>query len=84
MKATFTTQGTCARQIEIEIEEDKIKEVRFVGGCRGNAAGISALLPGMSVQEVIRRLKGTVCRGKTSCPDQLAIALEQMSLLKAS
>ncbi|MCQ2611223.1 MAG: TIGR03905 family TSCPD domain-containing protein [Treponema sp.] len=76
---TYTTKGTCSRQIEIETEGDTVKSVQFIGGCAGNTAGISRLVAGMKIQEVIDRLKGTDCRGRgTSCPDQLAQALEQI------
>jgi uncharacterized protein (TIGR03905 family) len=84
VKTTFTTQGTCARSIEIEIDFEKIKEVKFVGGCSGNTTGLSMLLKGMPVEDVISQLKGIACRGETSCPDQLANALEAMLLKKAS
>lgn len=85
MKTTYATKGTCARFIEIEIDEEEVeKKVNFIGGCRGNTKGLSILLQGMPVQVVINRLRGISCRGNTSCPDQLAIALEQMTLKKAS
>ena len=84
MKTTYTTAGTCARFIDIEIDGDELKEVNFIGGCRGNTEGLSRLLKGMSVQETINRLSGISCRGNTSCPDQLAMALEQLTLKKAS
>jgi len=76
---TYTTRGTCSRQIEIETEGDVIKSVKFIGGCAGNTAGISKLVAGMKIQDVIDRVKGTDCNGKgTSCPDQLAKALEKI------
>jgi uncharacterized protein (TIGR03905 family) len=84
MKATYTTQGTCARSIDIELDGEKIKEVKFNGGCKGNTSGLSALLKGMSIQNVTPKLKGIVCRGNTSCPDQLANALEALIIKKAS
>ena len=84
MKTTYTTYGTCARFIDIEIDGDRIEEVNFIGGCTGNTRGLSVLLKGMSVQEVIGRLKGIACRGESSCPDQLAKALEAMLLKMAS
>jgi len=84
MKTTYTTAGTCARFIDIELDGDRIEEIRFIGGCTGNSRGVAALAKGMPVAEVIERLKGTVCRGATSCPDQLARALEEMLLKKAS
>lgn len=76
---TYITHGTCSRQIEIETEGDTVKSVQFVGGCAGNTAGISKLVVGMKIQDVIDRLKGTDCKGKgTSCPDQLAKGLEEI------
>jgi uncharacterized protein (TIGR03905 family) len=84
MKTTYKTFGTCARAIEIELDGECIKEVKFIGGCRGNTAGISALIRGMSIDNVIEKLKGIPCRNNTSCPDQLAQALEQLRLQKAS
>lgn len=78
---TYTTRGTCSRQIEIETEGDTVKSVQFIGGCAGNTAGISKLVAGMKIQDVIDRLKGTDCKGKgTSCPDQLSKALEEILL----
>lgn len=79
MEKTYTTRGTCCRQIEIETDGDLIKSVNFIGGCAGNTAGISKLVSGMKIQDVIDRLKGTDCKGKgTSCPDQLSKALEEI------
>lgn len=76
MKYTYTTQGTCSRQIEFEVEDGTILDVKFIGGCHGNLQGIGALVKGMKVQDVIDRLDGIRCRDKaTSCPDQLAAAL---------
>lgn len=79
MKYSYTTAGTCSRQIDFEITDDgKIGDVSFAGGCHGNTQGLSALLRGMSPDEAIRRLEGIDCRGKgTSCPDQLAKALRE-------
>jgi len=84
MITTYATQGTCARFINIETDGDKIKEVNFVGGCSGNASGLSVLLKGMPIEDVISRLKGISCRGNTSCPDQLSKALEGMLINNAS
>ena len=84
MKRSFTTTGTCARFIDIELEDDRILDVRFIGGCHGNAEGISALVRGMRVTEVVERVKGLQCRNGTSCPDQLARALAEMAFDKAS
>lgn len=76
-KFSFTPQGVCSAQIDFEIENGIVKNVRFTRGCNGNTQGISALVEGMKVDDVISRLKGTNCNGRgTSCPDQLAKALE--------
>ena len=75
--ATYKTRGVCSRAIEFEIENDVISACKFIGGCTGNTQGVAALVIGMPVDEAIKRLKGIQCRGGTSCPDQLAIALEQ-------
>ncbi len=75
----YKTKGTCSREINITLsDENKIEEVVFVGGCAGNTAGISRLIVGMDAEEAIRRIKGVKCGFKaTSCPDQLALALEK-------
>ena len=76
--AVYKTKGVCSRSIESEIEHDTVKSVKFNGGCNGNTQGIASLVKGMKVDEVIARLKGTDCNGRgTSCPDQLARALEE-------
>lgn len=73
----YTTQGTCSRKISFEIEDGKIHNVDFLGGCNGNLKGIAALVEGKPVEEVIQALKGVTCGPKpTSCPDQLATALQ--------
>ncbi len=78
MKHEYKTQGVCSRSIEFEIEDGIVKSVKFNGGCSGNTQGVSALVKGMSVDEAIKRMKGIRCGFKgTSCPDQLATALEQ-------
>ena len=75
---TYAPQGVCSRQIDIELEDGVIRAIRFTGGCHGNTQGVSALATGMRANEVIARLRGTDCKGRgTSCPDQLARALEQ-------
>jgi uncharacterized protein (TIGR03905 family) len=84
VKTTYTTSGTCSRFIDIELEGKNIRQVRFVGGCSGNTQGVAALLKGMPVTEAISRLRGIQCRGGTSCPDQLARALDQLLLSQAS
>jgi len=74
----YTTHGTCSRQIRIQIEDGIIQSVQFVGGCNGNTKGISQLVKGMKAEDVVEKLKGTDCGGRgTSCPDQLAKAIEQ-------
>ena len=82
MKYSFTPRGVCSAQIDFEIEDGIIKNVRFTRGCNGNTQGVGALCEGMSASEVIKRLDGINCNGRgTSCPDQLAkavkMALEQ-------
>lgn len=73
----FKTKGTCSAKINFEIEDDILKSVEFTGGCNGNLKGISALVEGMNIHEVIKRLEGITCGFKsTSCPDQLAAALK--------
>ncbi len=74
---TYKTFGVCARTIDFEVEGDIVKSVKFNGGCLGNTTGISKLVAGRPIDEVISLLKGTNCRGGTSCPDQLARALEE-------
>ncbi|MGN0592684.1 MAG: TIGR03905 family TSCPD domain-containing protein [Ruminococcus sp.] len=78
MNYTYIPKGVCSRQIEIEVENGKIVNVQFTGGCNGNLQGIGALVKGMDVQEAIDRLENIRCGMKpTSCPDQLAKALKQ-------
>ena len=76
---TYTTKGTCSRAIEVTVDDNSvITSVKFVGGCSGNTQGVAALVVGMTVEEAIKRLRGIKCGFKsTSCPDQLAIALEE-------
>ena len=79
MQYIYQTKGTCSRQIILEIEDNKIVSVEYIGGCNGNLKGISALVEGMDIDEVIARLEGTTCGMKsTSCPDQLAQALKEV------
>ena len=79
-KYTYKTQGTCSQAIEITVDDDnRIDTVQFIGGCDGNTKGISSLVRGMKVQDVIAKLRGITCGYKsTSCPDQLSKALEAM------
>lgn len=79
MKYNFTPRGVCSREMEIEMDGDIIKSVKIVGGCAGNTVGVSRLVEGMNIDEAIKKMKGIPCGSKgTSCPDQLAIALEQI------
>lgn len=79
MKYSYRTSGTCSSQIDLEVEDGILKEVHFIGGCNGNLKGISALVKGMKVEEVIFRLQGIRCGYKpTSCPDQLCQALKTL------
>ena len=74
----YTTRGTCSRLIKFDVDGDKVKDVQFVMGCHGNTQGVAKLVEGMDIHEVIKRLKGIDCNGRgTSCPDQLAQALDQ-------
>ncbi len=77
MQYTYQTRGVCSRKITFDLEDDCVKNVRFLGGCSGNTQGIAALVDGMNAEEAVRRLRGIRCGAKaTSCPDQLAIAIE--------
>lgn len=76
----FSTTGVCAKKIEFDIVEDKVANVVFHGGCNGNLNGISKLIEGMEVEEVVDKLSGLGCGMRaTSCPDQLAKALEMVA-----
>ena len=78
MQYEYKTKGTCSQRIFFDVENGKVQNVQFVGGCNGNLKGISALVEGMSVEEVISRVEGIRCGMKsTSCPDQLAQALKE-------
>lgn len=78
MEISYTPKGVCSRQIDIVLEDGVIKSVKFTGGCNGNTQGVAALAVGMTPQEYIARCKGIHCGTKdTSCPDQLAHALEE-------
>ena len=77
MQYTYQTRGVCSRKITFDLEDDCVKNVRFLGGCSGNTQGVAALVDGMTAEETVRRLRGIRCGAKaTSCPDQLAIAIE--------
>ena len=78
MQFEYKTKGTCSQQILFEIEDGKVHNVQFVGGCNGNLKGICSLIEGMDVDEIISRIDGIHCGMKaTSCPDQLAQALKE-------
>lgn len=73
----FKTSGVCSRKIKFDIVDDRVKNVEFVSGCDGNLTGIGKLVEGMKVEEVIEKLEGIRCGDKkTSCPDQLVLALK--------
>ena len=75
---SYTTQGTCSRKIEIDLDGDTIEKVEYIGGCHGNTQGVAALLKGMTIDDAIARLDGIKCGFRpTSCPDQLAQALKK-------
>lgn len=74
----YKTKGVCSMQIHLEVEDNRVHNVSFLGGCSGNTQGVAKLVEGMDVDEAIKRLKGIRCGFRpTSCPDQLAQALEQ-------
>lgn len=78
MKYTYRPKGVCSQMMELDINDDKVTGLKVVGGCSGNLQGIAKLVEGMEIDEVIRRLEGIRCGFKsTSCPDQIAKALEQ-------
>lgn len=75
----YKTTGTCSKEIHIEVDGDILKSVQFIGGCDGNLKGITSLVTGMKISDVIDKLEGIECRTKgTSCPDQLAKALKEV------
>lgn len=79
MKYQYKTSGTCSRRIDLDVEDGKILSCRFEGGCQGNLAGMSKMVQGMDIDEVIEKLSGIRCGFKpTSCPDQLARALTEI------
>ena len=78
MQFEYKTKGTCSQHILFDVEDGKVRNVQFLGGCNGNLKGIGALVEGMNIDDVIARVDGIRCGGKeTSCPDQLATALKQ-------
>lgn len=78
MQYNYKTKGTCSSNISFEVIDNKLYNVKYTGGCNGNLQGISKLVEGKDIDEVIEKLKGIKCGFKqTSCPDQLATALEE-------
>lgn len=78
MQYEYKTKGTCSQKIFFDVEDGKVHNVQFLGGCNGNLKGIGALVEGQKVDDVIARLEGIKCGMKsTSCPDQLAKALKE-------
>lgn len=73
---SYKTRGVCSHEIQFDIKDNKITDLVIIGGCRGNTQGVAKLAIGRDIDEVISLLKGIKCRGNTSCPDQLATALE--------
>ena len=79
MHFTYRTKGTCSQEILFDVDGKTVKNIEFIGGCNGNLQGISRLVTGMPVSEVITRLEGVRCGTRsTSCPDQLCRALHEM------
>ncbi len=80
---TYSTKGTCSRQILFDVDEnDKMHNVRFIGGCGGNLQGISRLVEGKDINEIQTLLEGIRCKGNTSCPDQLSKAIGEYKASK--
>lgn len=78
MEHTYTTRGTCSRQITFELDGNRVKNIHFVGGCDGNLKAVSKLADGMTVEQIESMLRGNTCGPRpTSCADQLAIAVQQ-------
>ena len=84
MKLTYRPRGTCSVQMDVEVQDGIVTNVEVLGGCSGNLQGISRLVEGIKVEDAISRLKGIRCGFKnTSCPDQLARALESLEAAKS-
>lgn len=82
---TYSTRGTCSRQILFDVDgENKLRSVRFIGGCGGNLQGIARLVEGKDIDEVATLLAGIRCKGNTSCPDQLSKAIEEYKASKSN
>lgn len=74
----YKTHGTCSTAIDLVIQNDVIVSCAFTGGCKGNSLGLCAMVVGQNARDVMRTLRGIPCQGKTSCPDQLSRAIEQV------
>lgn len=82
---TYSTKGTCSRQIIFNVDaENKLRGVRFIGGCGGNLQGIARLVEGKDIDEIEALLAGIRCKGNTSCPDQLSKAIGEYKVAKAA
>lgn len=82
---TYQTKGTCSRQIYFEVDkQNRLHNVKFVGGCSGNLQGVSRLVEGKDIDEVEKLLSGVLCRNNTSCPDQLSKAIAEYKKSKMS
>ncbi len=80
---TYSTKGTCSRQILFDVDgENKMHNVRFIGGCGGNLQGISRLVEGKDIDDIQKLLAGIRCKGNTSCPDQLSKAIGEYKATK--
>lgn len=79
----YKTHNVCSRELKITYEDGTIKNLEVLGGCKGNLQGISALVKGMKLEEVVNRLDGIICRNGTSCPDNLAAACKEIIALEA-
>ena len=78
MEYSYKPSGVCSREFVFDIENDIIKSLKIVGGCSGNLQGISSLLIGMNINDVVNKIEGIKCGMKTtSCPDQIALALKK-------
>lgn len=83
MQYIYNPIGVCSMQMVFDIENDIVKSLKILGGCPGNTLGVSRLVEGKSIEEIIQMLKGIQCGNKgTSCPDQIAIALEEYKKIK--
>lgn len=84
MKHTYIPRGVCSRKMVIDIQDGKIADIEIIGGCNGNLQGIASLVIGMDAEEVVDRLEGIDCGGRgTSCPDQLAMAINEALQLES-